>query len=131
MGRSSKFLEFVKNPIARNLLESYEKGEIKSVKELNEELAKKGIKISSSTLYNYLAELKVLFFLLLFILKKQDKPKPIPKSESEKVCANIRYERGISKFDNNNVIIVGTDGEQNWRKFRSFFNIFFILQYYF
>lgn len=52
---------FLKNDKVRELIEEYEDGRIKSVKDLKRELEENGIVLSLSTLNNYLGELKKVF----------------------------------------------------------------------
>jgi hypothetical protein len=109
----SKFMEFLKNPTVRVLLHFYQKGTIKSASEFNGELRKKGITISLTTLYKYLAEIKKVFNLFLFqYFKIQASANDVPETDE------IRFETAISKYDNENMLLVGKNGENNWRKFR-------------
>lgn len=44
----------------------------------------------------------------------------VEKEPEEKVPVpvGIRFERAITKFDNYNMILVGTEDEENWRRFQ-------------
>lgn len=56
--KTSKFKEFIENPVAQELLKSYNDGTIKSVKDLVGELEKRGIVIAIPTLRNYMRQIK-------------------------------------------------------------------------
>ena len=56
---TDKFEDFIKNKDAKNLVEQYKSGEIKTITNLHEQITRKGIKISRRSLDNYLKKMKV------------------------------------------------------------------------
>lgn len=56
--KTSKFKEFIENPVVQELLKAYHKGTIKSLDNLRIALDQKGIKIAISTLKNYMKQIK-------------------------------------------------------------------------
>jgi hypothetical protein len=106
---SSKFLEFVNNPIVKKLLDDYP-GRIKSVNQLQKELEENDMRIGISTLNQYMKKIKE---------GRKEKITDGDKSGGLEYIdpKGLRFEKGRSKFGNF-VAIIGSDNKNNWRRFR-------------
>lgn len=104
------------NPLVKELINKYEKKEIKTKTNLHLQLKEAGILVGFRTLERYLAQIKVILSYSNIIRNSKSNQKcKTAQADLEEDMQSIDYRKCYSKFDKKLMYLIGTENE--YRKF--------------